>query len=150
MQCRNIKNYCPQLWEQVTFCSIMFFNLVGFAPLEFDFLQLLLRNRSSYPHQPAVQDSLSLCSPLVIFKKGSSLRKATEERTDCIAVWLFFAGNFPQPTGLETTIVGNVHPSSINAYPFEGRRGAGADPRWHWARGGVHLEKVASLSQADT
>ncbi len=40
-------------------------------------------------------------------------------------------------------------PPSIfyTAYPLEGREGAGTDPSWHWARGGVYPGQVASQSQ---
>ncbi len=42
----------------------------------------------------------------------------------------------------------SIHPSIIyTAYPLEGRGGAGVDPSWHWASGGVHPGQVASLSQ---
>ena len=41
----------------------------------------------------------------------------------------------------------SIHPSIIStAYPLSGCRGAGANPSWHWERGGVHPGQVASPS----
>lgn len=52
--------------------NVLFYNVflfVGFAILECDFLQLVSVIEALTHISPAVQDSLSLCSPLAMFEE---------------------------------------------------------------------------------